>query len=182
MPNATGHLAIGKIVRDELHIEDPDFIRGCLIPDLEFDKIKSHYKIWGTKYMIPDLDYVVTYLDMKNKKNLGILCHLLLDYYYLEEYVTPKYPDIDVFDGPTLYHDYDILNKDIVEYFNLDIEELDTILRGITEEQYQKKLKNNLDCIHLNVDGETEILEKEDYLKFLKEVSPIIVERIKKVL
>lgn len=179
MPNASGHLAIAKVVSDKLHIVDENYIKGNLIPDLAVDKVKSHYKIQGKMYMIPNIPYLQKHMDLKDKTNLGILTHLLLDKYYLEEFLPPRYPNLDVFNGPALYKDYDILNKDIVEYFHLDVDELERILSTITEEEYQPKLELNIKCLHLNETGKTTILEKDDYIKFLDEVSTKIVEEIK---
>ena len=182
MPSISGHLTIAKFVSDKLQIVDSDFIKGNLIPDLEKEKIKSHYKIQGTKYLIPDIEYVKNNLDLKDKTNLGILTHLLLDLHFLEDYVTPKYPDLDVFDDGRIYHDYDILNKDIVSHFNLDVDKLEKDLREIKEERYQEKLEQNIRCLHLKEEGKTEILKKEEFIEFLEKVSPIIVEEIKNIL
>lgn len=176
MPNMSGHMAVAKKVSKILDINSEDFYRGNLLPDLYIDKKKSHYKIKGKKYMIPDIDYVVNVLDLKDEKNLGYLTHLLLDKYYLEEYLMDI--DCDVFEGNQLYKDYDILNKDIVEYFKLDTKYLTSILSKIDDDFSNDKLKLILECLLKNEDGKTTYLDKEKFINFLDEVSLKIAKEI----
>ena len=180
MPNASGHLAVAECVADKLKIMDSDFIKGNLLPDLIKDKSISHYRIQGTKYLIPDMKRVKEDLDFKDKTNLGVLTHLLLDLYFNEDYVTIKYPDFDVFADGRIYQDYDILNRDVIAYFHLDVEKLEKILREITNPEYQEKLQECINYLHLDVKGNPQVLQREEYLQFLEEVSTRIAEEIKK--
>ena len=178
MPNMSGHMAIAKRVSEALKINDKDFFIGNLLPDLYNDKSKSHYKIQGKKYLIPDIDLYIKEHDLNNKLNLGYLCHLLLDKYYLEEYLM----DIEenVFQNKQLYKDYDILNKDIVEYFKIDAKYLTDILSKIDIEGIDKsKLELNLRCLRIKEDGTTYYLPKDKFINFLDEVSKIIVKEVK---
>ncbi len=179
MPNMSGHMAIAKRVGEALNINDKEFYIGNLLPDLYIDKSKSHYKIQGKKYLIPDIDLYIKEHDLTNKLNLGYLCHLLLDKYYLEDYLM----DINenVFQNKQLYKDYDILNKDIVEYFKLDVDYLTNILSKIDiEDIEQSKLELNLKCLKIKEDGTTYYLPKDKFIKFLDETSKIIMKEVKK--
>ncbi len=178
MPNMSGHMAIAKRVSELLNINDKDFYIGNLLPDLYLDKTKSHYKIQGKKYLIPDIDYYKKNHNLSNKKNLGYLCHLLLDKYYLEEYLM----DIDdnVFASQRLYKDYDILNKDIVDYFNIDVKYLTNILKDIEEDDIENdKLELNIKCLGLKEDGSTYYLPKDKFINFLDKISKRIAKEVK---
>ena len=176
MPNMSGHMAIAKRVSDILNIKDKNFYIGNLLPDLYLDKKKSHYKIQGTKYLIPDIDYVKNNLDLKNIKNLGYLCHLLLDKYYLEEYL--KDIEENVFESDKLYKDYDILNKDIVKYFNLDVDYILDSLKYIDDDIEESKLETNITCLKKNEFGETYYLDKDKFIKFLDDISCRIAKEV----
>ena len=180
MPNMSGHMAVAKRVCEKLNINSDDFYRGTLLPDLYIDKKKSHYKIPGKRYLIPNTDYYEKNFDLKNYKNLGYLTHLLLDKYYLEEYLI----DIkeDVFKGDLLYRDYDILNKDIVDYFKIDTKYLSNILSKIDDDISNDKLELNLRCLIQNKKGKTTYLDKNKFINFLENVSDKIASDLKRYL
>lgn len=177
MPNMSGHMAIAKQVSEILNINNDDFYRGNLLPDLYIDKVKSHYKIQGKKYLIPDISRVKKELDLTNMENLGYLTHLLLDKYYLEEYLI----DIkdDVFKNKAIYKDYDILNKDIVEYFKIDVPYLESILHDFNHNISNDKLEVNLKCLMERLDGTTKYLEKDKFISFLEKTAARIAKEIK---
>ena len=177
MPNISAHMSVADYLAKKLNIDDPNFIIGNLLPDLEQDKTKSHYKIQGKLYLVPNISYVEKILDLKDKTNLGILTHLLLDSYYLD-YLTEKYPNIDVFDGMTLYKGYDYINQDIINHFNLDVDKIINILLNISEEKYIYKRDKNIKSLKGKEKGNLEILEKDDFIKFLDQVIPKIEEDI----
>ncbi len=180
MPNMSSHMAVAKKVGEILNIKDKDFIFGNILPDLYNNKEKSHYKIMGKFYLIPDIDYYINNFDLKNNTNLGYLSHLLLDKYYLEEYLTKKLPNIDVFDDDAIYYDYDILNNDIISKFDLDIKYLEKILREYSGNFNNKKMNYNISYLFIKKDGKTKFLDKEEFIKFLEDISYIIAEDIKK--
>lgn len=179
MPSMSGHMAIAKKVSEILNINDREFYKGNLLPDLYQDKTKSHYKIQGTFYLIPDIKRVEKELDLKDIKNLGYLTHLLLDLHYLEDFLTPRF-DHDVFLDKALYNDYDILNKDVVEYFKLDREYITESMKDFSEDIVPNKLDLNLKCLYFDKEGETKYLKKDEYIKFLEDVSLTIADEIKK--
>lgn len=180
MPNMSGHMSVAKLISEKLNIDDKDFYRGNLMPDLYRDKTKSHYKIPGKKYLIPDIERVKKELDLNDITNLGYLTHLLLDKYYLEEYLINI--EDNVFKTKKIYDDYDILNKDIIKYFNLDKDYLKKILKEIDNDVDKEKLEYNIECLNIIRNGELHYLEKEKYIRFLEESANRIAEEIKNIL
>ena len=179
MPNMSSHMAIAKKVSEILNINDPEFYKGNIYPDLFEDKIKSHYKIEGKKYLIPDIEEVKRDLDLNNTFNLGILTHLLLDKYYFDDYLLDI--EDDVFKEKKIYMDYDILNKDIVKYFNLDINYFISILKDFDKDIDIDKLKFNIECLEIIKDGKTLYLDKDKFIKFLNDISIKIANELKDI-
>ena len=179
MPNISGHMAIAKRVSELLNIDSPEFYKGNLFPDLFSDKDKSHFKMKGKIYFIPNLERAKKELDLTNMLNIGALSHLLLDYYYFENYLPSKY-DRDLFyHSKAVYRDYDALNKDIVKHFNLDVDYLTSILKDYDDDFLESKLETNIRCLKLNVDRDLEVLDKEDFIKFLEDISNTIANELK---
>ena len=56
MPSVAAHMVVAKLISDKLNIEDPDFIKGNLLPDI-LDKELSHHKKQGKYYLIPDIQF-----------------------------------------------------------------------------------------------------------------------------
>lgn len=180
MPSISGHMAVAKRVCEKLNINSDDFYRGNLLPDLYVDKIKSHYKIQGKKYLIPNIDYVVNNFDLKDYNNLGYLTHLLLDKYYLEDFLMDI--EEDVFKGDKLYRDYDILNKDLIDHFKIDTNYLYNVLSKIDDDISNDKLELNLRCLIQNKKGKTTFLDKNKFINFLEKASDLIAKDLKKYL
>lgn len=179
MPSISAHIGCALKVMEKLNITDDRFIFGVLLPDITvIDKMQSHYKVQGTFFMVPDLELYKSKFDLSDPLYFGYYFHLYLDYYYLEDYLENNQKGIDVFAGPTLYHDYDILNKDLVEHYNMDVDKIEKILReNANEEVSKKKLYLNINCLHLNQSGELTYLEKDKFISFLdKEIDNFINE------
>ena len=45
MPSMSAHMAIACTLSKKINVNEIDFIKGNLLPDLYDDKMKSHYKI-----------------------------------------------------------------------------------------------------------------------------------------
>lgn len=180
MPNVAGHMAVAKKVSELLKIDSDDFYRGNLIPDLYKDKVKSHYKIQGKKFLIPDIEKIEKEIDLTNLTDLGILSHLLLDKYYFDEFLLDLDPK--EFSNNKIYDEYDIINKDIVNYFKLDTKRIIKAFSDIKIKDIEKiKLEKNISYLQLEVDGKTKLLNKDNFIIFLNDSSLRIVKEIKKL-
>ena len=180
MPSISAHMGVALKVCNKINVDKNDYLKGNLLPDLYNNKIKSHFKTKGERYLVPNIDKAIKELDLNKSIDLGYLTHLLLDYYYFNEYLI-KYKK-DLFKGKRIYKDYDILNKDIINFFNIDTNYLKNILKDYKEDINEEKLTNNLNCLDLNINGDTTILDKEDFISFLDESSNRIVEFLNNLL
>ena len=180
MPSMSAHMAIACTLSKKLNVSEIDFIKGNLLPDLYDDKMKSHYKIKGKRYYIPNIKEVIKNINLNDSLDLGYLSHLLLDYYYFDEYLI-KY-DESLFEEYSLYDDYDIINKDIIDYFNIDIDYLNNILVNFSKDINEQKLIKNKECLKLNINGNTKIIDKDDFIKFLDESSKRIYDDINMII
>lgn len=178
MPSIAGHMVVAKLVSEKLNINDSDFIRGNLLPDIIL-KPNSHHKKEGTYYYVPDLQYFRKELDFTNKLHLGYYVHLLLDYYFLEDYVLNNISNLNVFIDKIIYHEYDKINYQLVQRFNLDVEKLKEILKEFPEDIDQEKLEFNLQCLSLTKIEKSKYLNFESFADFLDRVSEIISKEIK---
>ena len=169
MPNISSHMAVAKRVQELLKINNDDFYRGNVLPDLYDDKVKSHYRIKGTRYSIPDIKRVKQELDLNKPINLGILTHLLLDKYYLEEYLINI--EENVFYEKKVYNDYDVLNKEIINHFQLDIDYIYKILNNFPNDIPITKLELIKKCLKIDKEGNTLLLEKNKFINFLENTS-----------
>jgi hypothetical protein len=169
MPNVSAHIGCALKVKKELGIDSDSFIYGALLPDiLDMDKRKSHYKEQGTTYLVPNLDSYKKEFDLSNPLNCGYYFHLYLDYYFLEEYLEENNKGTDVFDGSTLYKDYDIINKKLVMHYDIDVDDIERILKKYSNKEVSdRKLNNNINCLRLSKDGEYVYLKEDKFIRFL---------------
>lgn len=176
MPSMSAHMAVACNLSDELDVDKEEFIKGNLLPDLYDNKEKSHFKVQGIIYYVPDIKKAIENLDLNNSLYLGYLTHLLLDKYYFDEYLI-KYKS-NLFDNKNIYKDYDILNKDIINYFKLDVDYLKKILKDFPSDINKHKLLKNIECLDININDKTQIIDKEDFILFLENISNIIKDEI----
>lgn len=179
MPSIAAHMVVAKLVGDELGINDPDFIRGNLLPDV-IETHDSHHKKLGTYYYVPDLEYFKNNLDLTNKLDLGYYIHLLLDYYFLENYVPNNISDLNVFCNGIMYKEYDKINYQLVEAFSLDVGCLTNILTEFECVIDQDKLDLNLRCLSSTVIEDTVYLKFESFAVFLAEIAKVISKEVAK--
>ena len=177
MPSMSAHMAIACRLCNLFDVNKEEFIKGNLLPDLYDDKEKSHFKIKGKLFMVPNINEAINNLNINNSMDLGYLSHLLLDKYYFDEYLI-KY-DSTIFNNNNLYYDYDVLNIEIIKYFNLDINYLKQILKEFPKDINNEKLLKNIECLDLNISGNTKIIDKEEFLCFLENVSKRIIDNLR---
>lgn len=181
MPSIAAHMICAKLVAEKLNINDPEFIKGNLLPDI-VDIENSHRKIKGKYYYIPNIDLIEKNIDLSDNLQLGYLTHLLLDKYFLEDYIYEQVEGKEVFLSRIMYKEYDIINYRLIEKFNIDKNYLNTILKDYKVPINTKKYETNIKCLnivdtksklkYLSVDSFSNFLIKSssDISKYLKEV------------
>ncbi len=176
MPSIACHMIVAKLVSEKLNIKSDDYIIGNLLPDIAKSKEESHKKVQGNYFLVPDIKYFKETLDLKNKTDLGILTHLLLDKHFLEEFMPHNNK---LFEDKTIYKEYDLLNYKLIKKFNLDVDYLVKILSNFNSNIDKDKLKLNLNCLTNKETGNTVYLKLDEVSNFLFEVSDKICEEIK---
>lgn len=179
MPNICAHMIVAREVGKRLGIDSFDYYRGNLLPDIIKGKDSHHRLVYGPLF-IPDVNYFIQNLDLSKDINVGYLVHILLDYHYLTEYIPSLYPNRNIFEEPSklVYRDYDYLNHDLVERFNLDVNYLNKALAYFPVKVDKKKLKYNIRCLNQNTTGETKYLNLDSFSNFLATVPNIISEEM----
>lgn len=183
MPSIASHFVCAKLVSDKLNIISDDFYRGNILPDI-IQKDNSHYKKYKEYCLVPDIESYLKENKLNKILDIGYLCHLLLDKYFLEEYI-PKYIDNynkirDLFSEFEIYNDYVNLNKILIDYFKLDLEYINMIMRDFSYKLDEDKYKLNLDSInYLDMNGELKYIKLNSYILFLEDISFRITEEIK---
>lgn len=171
-----------KIDKKEKKINKKEFYKGCILPDI-INSEDSHYKIKGKNYLIPDIEKYKKNNKMDKDINKGYLCHLLLDKYFLEEYVIDNVPDYDkvqLFSPELMYNDYTNMNALLVKKYKLDIKYINEIMENYEEELDGDKYKLNVDSINYKIVGELQFIDFEKFCSFLEEVADIIYDILNK--
>ena len=147
------HLAIAEeyLKKHKDVKEDYDeFIKGVIYPDSVTDKSLTHYGIKSSKVILKDF-----FLDneINNSYMRGYFLHLITDYLFYNKYLEKFTKDI--------YNDYDILNKRLIEKYNVVLPE---------------NIQNNV----FYEDGETKILTMELAIKIIDEISDLNLNAVEK--
>lgn len=181
MPSIAAHMICAKLVSNKLNINDSDFIKGNLLPDI-IDIKDSHHKIVGKHYYIPNIDYFIKTLDLNDNLYLGYLTHLLLDKYFLEDYIYDQVNGEEVFLNRIMYKEYDIINYELLNRFDIDVDYLNKILINYQVPINEKKYNSNIQCLNLKeLNGNLKYLNVDSFSKFLIEASNNIVKYLKEV-
>ena len=178
MPSIAAHMVVAKLLEEKLGFKSIEFIKGNLLPDI-IDIKDSHHKIKGKYYFIPDLEYFKNTLDLSNDLYLGYYTHLLLDQYFLEEFVPNNISNFDVFSNGIIYQEYTNINYLLVNKYHLDVEYLLTILNDFLVAIRQEKLINNLSCLLETKIKITTYLQFSEFSNFLENAIELISEEIK---
>lgn len=185
MPSIAAHLVVGKLVGNKLNKESLGFIQGNVLPDII--KIEdSHCKINGKYYLIPNISASLRKSNIKDNDVLdGYLCHLLLDKYFLDEYIPnniKEYDKVNLFQENGIYRDYSLINKGLINSFEIDLKKVNNSFKNIDYSYDDIKLSDNLRYLTYDAQGEaTRYIDFDDFSKFLIEVSDKIVNDIKKM-
>lgn len=147
------HLAVGeeflKNYPNEINNYD-EFIEGIIYPDSVTDKSLTHY---GSKSSQVNLKEFFYDRDINNDFNKGYFLHLVTDYLFYNKF-------LKIFSNKYIYQDYDILNKDIENTFQVKI---------------PSKVRNEV----FYKSGKTKILNLEETINFIKETAKYDLNGIK---
>ncbi len=77
-----------------------------------------------------------------------------------------------------MYSEYDMINYQLLQRFNIDAAELKEILKDFPEEINQEKLERNLQCLSLTKIGDTKYLKLESFADFLDKMSDVISKEV----
>jgi hypothetical protein len=101
MPSTLLHLAFAQEVYQQAfslskfqYLNKFHFFCGNLIPDETSNKLLSHYRVpYGiTRFFVPDLkEAQKDLLSKKNSLNIGMYCHLYLDYHFITDFLVPEF-------------------------------------------------------------------------------------------
>ena len=115
MPGYVIHLAVAEeYLKKNKKIKENynDFIEGVIFPDSVKDKSETHYGIKSSKSNICDF---LANNKIDNSFNRGYFLHLLTDYLFYNHYIDTMTKD--------MYNDYDLLNKKLIEKYNVKLPE-----------------------------------------------------------
>lgn len=154
MPGYVIHLATANEYmrkhKNEIKNKD-EFLLGCIEPDFtgKEGKRETHFGESSSRVKLREFLKVK---DINTDYNKGYFLHLVTDYIFYNKIISVISKDI--------YNDYDILNKYLIEKYNVEIYD---------------NIKNNV----FFKEGETKILTKELAEKTINETSDFILENIK---
>ncbi len=181
MPSIAAHFVSAKIISNKLNVNKDDFYRGIILPDITASE-NSHYKIKGTYYMIPNIDYYKSIMDNTDVSK-GYLAHLLLDKIFLEEYVPKKiknFDKINLFSANMMYNDYTNMNYLLIKKYNLDLNYINIIMNDFNVKLNKEKyLLNKKSINHLKTD-KLNYLDFKDFTEFLENTSMRIIDYLKR--
>ena len=112
MPGYVIHLAIAQeYLKHNKEENEEDFIYGSIQPDSVMPKSISHY---GKSPSHTNLKNFLLDNELKDSLTRGKFMHLITDYLFYNHY-------LDYFSKPEIYEDYDVLNRPLVEKYNVNI-------------------------------------------------------------
>lgn len=151
MPGYVIHIAIAnEYIRKHKNNENiKEFIDGVIAPDLTNEKSKTHY---GKSPAYTGLKAFLEDNKIENSFNRGCFLHLITDYLFYNYY-------LDYYNKQEMYHDYDVLNKTLIEKYNVI-------------------LPNNIKDKVFFIQDETKILSLELAIKIIDQISSMDIGNI----
>lgn len=153
MPGYVIHLAVAEEYlkkHKEKQEEYNEFIKGVIFPDSIKDKLTTHY---GEKSSVSNLYKFLKVNKIDTSFNRGYFLHLLTDYLFYNKYIDKMSKD--------MYNDYDILNKLLIE-------------------KYDVKLPESVKEAVLFKEGKLVILSLELITKMIEDISSMDLDEIEK--
>lgn len=152
MPGYVIHLAVAEeyLKKHKNKIEKyEDFIEGVIFPDSVKDKSETHYGIKSSK---ANLVNFLKENKLDNSFNRGYFLHLLTDYLFYNKYIDTMTKD--------MYNDYDLLNRYLINRYNVKVPE---------------KVSNQ---VFFKEEGELKILSKELVDTLISEISDFLIDEL----
>lgn len=176
MPSFVIHLAVGQeyMRKHPKEIKEKrNFVKGVIAPDLdesftniEKNKAKSHYGIWGNYNVITQIDKFLK--DKSINTNLeykkGYFLHLLTDHYFYNIDFNNEYLQIQK-NKDNFYFDYDCLNRELIKKYQLD-------------EYSMKDIKKFINFI----EDKPKYLEFDKIVKFIDKMSSFSIDEKMKII
>lgn len=168
MPGFTIHIITAKeyIKKHPYEIKnEKEFINGTIAPDLTTDKNKTHYGIWERLIVITNLNKMLedSKVDISKDYWKGYFLHLYVDNQFYNNYFKVEWDEV-VKNDDRLFHDYDILNKNLIADYDIIIddypEEIRKYMRPLDSIEKPKyigysKLKNMIkELSEISIDDE----------------------------
>ena len=100
-------------------------------------------------------------------------------HYYLTKNYRQKLKNLKIFENKSIYHEYDLINAQLVQKFKLDVEDLQNCLGKISGDINKEKLAKNIAYLAHSEKGETNYLDVNSFSTFLENISQRICEEIK---
>jgi len=199
MPGYAIHLAVGKQILNNINISNENaFLLGCLAPDIMTTSISQKQK----SHFSNDIDHISDKpnieLFMKKYGNRmeepfiqGVYAHLMVDKWFYSDYLPKltdrikiKFSKEKMFSKDGIYRDYNILNKQLIDTYNLNANlvnietnmdelETDTGQAGIDK----VKMKFEKAC----AEGKTQFIDFDSLKEFIEESAIKIVTELEKM-
>lgn len=145
------HIAVAQeYLKNHKENNEKEFIYGAIYPDLVKPKSESHY---GKSPAYTNLHKFLLKNEIDTSLKRGIFLHLVTDYLFYNHY-------LETFSREFIYNDYDILNKKLIEKYNVIL--LDEIKDVVSYKE-----------------GETKILSYELACKVIDEISKLNLDEVK---
>lgn len=192
------HYCISTIMKQELKINDNQFLLGGIAPDVHKSKSRlkeiSHFMMEdnsGTGYVDYEAFYTKYLTKNKTPFHLGYYFHLISDYIWLEEIYYKKIKwlpkDIKIEAKKMYYRDFWRLNWKLIDYYSLELTPLEKQPIDIDEIDYMllDELIRDLE-IDFNMANSTkgellEILEFEEVIGIIEKTIMSCITNFKKV-
>ena len=158
MPGYIIHIAVAKEYAKKHKIKNvDDFIRGSIAPDFANDKSTTHY---GKSPAYTNLGNYLKENTILTDYDKGFFLHLITDYLFYNKYLN----DIS---KPQIYYDYDFLNKEIIDKYEIvPLEEIkdkiffkEGVPKHISMELVDQMVN---DISNMDIDTIVKEVEKED--------------------
>ena len=120
MSNYTIHIAIAKeYLRKHEGYNEVEFIKGTIYPDMVKDKRKTHF---GENSASCNLKDFLSKYSINDSYNAGWFLHLIVDIQFYHNYFNDWDSDQNN-NKELLYQDYDIINGQLIEKYNIVLPE-----------------------------------------------------------